>query len=82
MPVVAEPTVEDLRVVLAELRRVLAWEMRNRSMWSAPPHYLGVIGYGQSWSSEALEELAFDGYAEIFVRRLPVLLRGPWQYNP
>ena len=52
------------------LRAVLVSELRKRSLWNAPPAYLGVYGAG-SWSHpEALEELLVECYSAAFLRRL------------
>ncbi len=68
-----EPTAEDFDEVWAKLRDALRSEMIKRSLWSAPPSYLGICGWS-SWSArEALEELLSDCYCFIFVRRLPGL---------
>ena len=65
------------------LRALLASEMKRRGLWQTPPRYLGVCGW-ERWDSEApqavpwdrasaLGELVADGYAFIFVDRLPSL---------
>ncbi len=68
-----EPGREDLDAVLGKLRDALRSEMIKRSLWSAPPSYLGICGWS-NWSvKEALEELLNDCYCFVFVRRLPGL---------
>ncbi len=68
-----EPGREDFDAVWTKLRDALRSEMIKRSLWSAPPSYLGICGWN-SWSArEALEELLSDCYCFIFVRRLPGL---------
>ena len=68
-----EPTAEDFDAVWGKLHDALRSEMIKRSVWSAPPSYLGICGWN-SWSAqEALEELLSDCYNFIFVRRLPGL---------
>ncbi|MEM9596376.1 MAG: hypothetical protein AAGD06_19050 [Acidobacteriota bacterium] len=65
----------DIAEVLESLRRVLTRELKKRSLWNAPPRYLGVIG-GQRWTDEGvLEELVLDCYGYIFLHRLPGLLQ-------
>ncbi len=60
---------------LQALRKVLIHEMSRRGLWTAPPRYLGVYG-GSRWDDgDLLEELLFDCYEFIFVRRLPGLRR-------
>ncbi len=68
-----EPTAEDFGALWDKLRDALRREMIRRSLWSAPPSYLGICGWN-SWSAkDALEELMSDCYSFIFVRRLPGL---------
>jgi hypothetical protein len=67
------------------LRALLVSEMKRRGVWQSPPRYLGVCGW-ERWDAEepqadpwertsALGELVADGYAFIFVDRLPGLKR-------
>jgi len=59
--------------ILDTLRRALVHEMKKRSLWSAPPRYLGAYG-GCCWTDgDLLEDLLLDCYLFIFVRRLPGL---------
>lgn len=68
-----EPGREDFDAVWGKLRDALKSEMIKRSLWNAPPSYLGICGWS-SWSAkEALDELLSDCYCFIFVRRLPGL---------
>ncbi len=68
-----EPTPESFEAAWGKLREALRSEMMKRSVWSAPPSYLGIYG-SHSWSEKgALEELLSDCYSFIFVRRLPGL---------
>ncbi len=65
-----EPTAEDFDEVLDKLGDALRSEMVKRSLWSAPPSYLGICGWS-SWSqAEAFEELLYDCYSFNFVHRL------------
>lgn len=69
------PDARSFDQLLAMLRRALVYEMKKRSLWSAPPSYLGVYG-GTSWSEgDLLEDLLLDCYAFVFVRRLPGLMK-------
>ncbi len=69
-----EPQDPDLfAAVWEKLRDALASEMRKRSLWGAPPSYLGVYG-PSSWSApDAFDELVCDCYTFIFLDRLPGL---------
>lgn len=68
------PVDEDgLSTVWKELSRCLAREMRKRSLWNAPPTYLGVDG-GSSWSEPGLfDELVGECHTFVFLERLPAL---------
>ncbi len=68
-----EPPLEAFEAVWEKLRDALRSEMMQRSVWSAPPSYLGICGFDNWGAEEALEELMCDCYAFIFVRRLPGL---------
>lgn len=74
------PDPETFDQLWKALRSVLAGEMKRRSVWSSPPSFLGVFGWGQ-WAErttaadqeptgEALEELLAECYSFIFVHRL------------
>lgn len=66
----SEPDPERFRTMWNALRSALAGELRKRSLWHAPPSYLGIYG-GTTWKDEEiLEELLIDCYAFIFVDRL------------
>ena len=68
------PEPEVFTQLLERLRRALVHTLRQRGLWWLPPRFLGVEG-SQSWNEpEALEELVFDCYEEVFLRRLPGLL--------
>lgn len=65
------------------LARVLQSELRRRGLWTAPPSYLGIVGWdrwGQGWSQHgaadggALDELVADCFSYNFVERLRSLL--------
>lgn len=61
---------EAFDTVWSALRRALVQKLKQRSLWSAPPSYLGVYGRS-SWSDEAaLEELLADCYEFVFIHRL------------
>ncbi len=65
-----EPATEAFDAAWTKLQDALRSAMIRRSVWSAPPSYLGIYGCS-SWSlKEALEELLSDCYLYIFVRRL------------
>lgn len=64
-----EPAPELWTAMWEKLRAILASELRRRSLWTAPPSYLGICG-GSSWSEEALEELSAACYAFVFLERL------------
>ncbi|MCP4655677.1 MAG: hypothetical protein GY856_09690, partial [bacterium] len=56
-----------------KLRDALIAELRRRSLWGAPPSYLGICG-AAGWSDQdALDELVTDCYTFIFLDRLPGL---------
>ncbi|MCP4658113.1 MAG: hypothetical protein GY856_22105 [bacterium] len=56
--------------LLKHLRAKLVRELKKRSLWSAPPSYLGIYG-GTRWTDgDLLEELLLDCYEFIFIRRL------------
>ncbi len=66
--------------MLAELRKILAREMRRRSLWASPPSYVGVYGW-PTWTpgdtertTPPLDELVSDCYTHIFCKKLPQLL--------
>ncbi len=64
-----EPTAQDFEPVWDKLRDALRSEMMKRSVWSAPPSYLGVYGY-DSWSQrDAFDEILNDCYIYVFHRR-------------
>lgn len=69
------PTVEEIGCLLAELRKVLAGELRRRNLWSQPPSYLGIYGT-QSWTEpytdqgDALDELTEECYVFVFLDTL------------
>ena len=66
----SEPTPEMFDAAWTKLHDALRSEMIQRSVWSAPPSYLGIYGWN-SWSlKDALEELLSDCYLYVFVRRL------------
>lgn len=83
-----EPTVEAFDDAWTELRRLLARELRRRGIWDASPRHLGVTG-SPTWTTpetagargaptytrDALDELAADAYAELFVNKLASLVR-------
>ena len=65
-----DPSAERFETLWRRLRSALVAELRKRSLWDAPPSYLGIYG-GGSWSQgETLEELLLDCYAFVFVDRL------------
>ncbi len=65
-----EPTEEDFDAVWKKLGDALRHKMVERSLWGAPPSYLGVCG-SNSWSEkDAFEELLCDCYSFSFVHRL------------
>lgn len=58
--------------LLKSLRGALVYELRKRALWQAPPRYLGIMGH--SWDeAESIDELLFDCYEFVFVRRLGAL---------
>lgn len=64
------PDPENFGELLDQLGGALVHEMKKRSLWSAPPSYLGIYG-GARWTDEGvLEELLFDCYEFTFIRRL------------
>jgi hypothetical protein len=67
-----------LEATRQELRKVLARELRRRSLWSGPPAYVGLYGW-QSWSPRGeaagpLEELLQACYEWIFQGKLAELI--------
>jgi len=65
-----EPASTVFEAMWQKLRRLLAAELRRRSLWNAPPSYLGIYGAGAWTDSEALEELLVDSYGAVFVDRM------------
>ncbi len=64
------PAREAFDAVWSALRRALVQKLKQRSLWTAPPSYLGIYGRS-SWSDEsALEELLADCYEFVFIHRL------------
>ncbi len=61
--------------VLDALRGVLIHELKKRSLWTAPPSYLGLTGATRWSDGNVLEELLYDAYAFIFVQRLASLAK-------
>ncbi len=56
-----------------KLRNALIGELRKRSLWDAPPSYLGTCGWTH-WSDHgALEELMVDCFTSVFIDRLAAL---------
>ena len=69
------PSAESFGTLLGTLRGALVHEMKRRSVWSAPPSFLGVYG-GRHWAdSDVLEELLLGCYQYIFILRLAALRR-------
>lgn len=79
------PSRESFARVWGELRRLLELELRRRSLWDAPPSYLGVYGRPR-WveapitadrgpgREDGLEELVADLYQYVFIDRLGALV--------
>ncbi len=79
-----EPAAATFETAWAKLRRLLVSELKRRSLWAAPPTYLGVYGYSRWSDREAFEELAVDCFQAVFVERmnsLTVLLAGGAQID-
>ncbi len=69
------PDAGDFTALLNGLRQALVAELKRRSLWQAPPSYLGIYG-GTRWSDgELLEDLLLDCYHFIFIHRLPGLIQ-------
>jgi hypothetical protein len=68
-----EPDAELLDRVLRALRGVLRQEMRRRSLMTAPPSFVGVVGWPGWQQPGALEDLAASCYGYVFVDRLRAL---------
>ncbi len=66
-----EPDPRRLAAAREALRAALRGELRRRGLWASPPAWLGIYGF-ESWE-DALEELAAEAYAFIFVDRLQPL---------
>ncbi|MCP4654135.1 MAG: hypothetical protein GY856_01820 [bacterium] len=65
-----DPDPERFRALCVGLRSALVGELCRRSLWDAPPSYLGIYG-GASFSEEqVLEELLIDCYVFVFIDRL------------
>ena len=63
---------EELEAPWEKLRDAMVSEMRQRALLTASPACLGVYGV-DSWTQEALDELATDCYTSVFLRRLSSL---------
>jgi hypothetical protein len=61
---------EGCEDVWQALRRLLARELRRRSLWSLSPAYLGIYGCASWAEEEALEELVADAFLFLFGERL------------
>lgn len=68
-----EPRPAGLDEAWEKLRDALVSELRRRSLWNAPPNYLGVYGWTRWSEPEALEELTAECFTAIFLRRLATL---------
>lgn len=68
-----DPRPAGLDEAWQKLRDALIGELRNRSLWNAPPSYLGVYGWTRWSEPGALDELAADCFTAVFIRRLPAL---------
>ncbi len=64
------PDPGDFDALLDKLSGALVHEMKKRSLWSAPPNYLGIYGGARWTDGDVLEELLFDCYEFTFIRRL------------
>ncbi len=69
----AEPDAEQLDRVLRTLRGVLRKEMSRRSLMTAPPSYVGVVGWPGWREPGALDDLTTVCYGYVFVERLRAL---------
>ena len=63
------PSREAFDRVWHALKTALRTELRQRSLWTSPPRYLGVVG-ADRWDEDTLDELATDAYVFNFVDRL------------
>ncbi len=73
-----EPDAAAFAAAWEKLRRILSSELRQRSLATAPPTFLGIYGY-RSWyrpSPGAFEELVQDCFSWVFVDRLPYLVNS------
>jgi len=68
-----EPDPAQLDRVLRALRGVLRKEMRRRSLMTAPPSFIGVVGWPGWQQPGALDDLTTTCYAYVFVDRLRAL---------
>jgi hypothetical protein len=68
-----QPCAELLDRVLRALRGVLRREMRRRSLMTAPPSFVGVVGWPGWQQPGALEDLTVSCYGYVFVDRLRAL---------
>jgi len=71
-----EPDAAAFEDVWRALRRLLRRELQRRGLWQSSPDFLGVYGH-PSWferaapgAADALDELAADAYAHVFIDRL------------
>lgn len=62
----------ELEAPWEKLRDALISEMRHRALLTVSPACLGIYG-ADSWTREALDELATDCYTSVFLRRLSSL---------
>jgi hypothetical protein len=76
-PAAPEASPELFEEVWSALRGMLVRELKRRGSWTAPPSFLGIVGYEQ-WTSlrsdaDALDELAAQCFEFIFVKRIQSL---------
>ena len=64
------PSPEAFEAVWEKLRQALRKEMQVRSLWQAPPRYLGIFGGSGWYEPSTFDELLSDCYVFVFVRRL------------
>ncbi len=65
-----DPDPERFQALWGGLRSALVGELCRRSLWDAPPRYLGIYGGASFSEEEVLEELLIDCYVFVFIDRL------------
>ena len=68
-----EPFPAGFDAAWEKLHDALQGELKKRSLWNAPPSYLGIYGWKRWSEPDAIGELMADCFANVFIRRLSAL---------